>query len=106
MRSVISIGLGILLALALGLLVVLGILAPVFTGFFGLERTGPNGPARLPDPVRRRLRVLLRRHGRGYKAPIVPGSTGARRPCGVPPLAGVNVLGSGFPGLANGGTAV
>lgn len=30
-----------LLALALGLLVVQGIIAPVFTRFFGLERTGP-----------------------------------------------------------------
>ena len=41
MRSVIAVGIGVLLALAVGLLVVQGILAPVFTRFFGLERTGP-----------------------------------------------------------------
>lgn len=42
MKSVMAVGIGMLLALALGLLVVQGILAPVFTRFFGLERTGPE----------------------------------------------------------------
>src|SRR4051794_41719717 len=41
MKSVAAVGIGVLLALAIGLLVVQGILAPVFTRFFGLERTGP-----------------------------------------------------------------
>jgi|SRR5215210_286395 len=41
MRSVVAVGIGVLLALAIGLLVVQGILAPIFTRFFGLERTGP-----------------------------------------------------------------
>ena len=41
MRSIMAVGIGLLLALALGLLVVQGILAPVFTRIFGLERTGP-----------------------------------------------------------------
>ena len=41
MRSLVAVGIGMLLALALGLLVVQGIVAPVFTRFFGLERTGP-----------------------------------------------------------------
>jgi hypothetical protein len=41
MKSVMAVGIGVLLALAVGLLVVQGILAPVFTRFFGLERTGP-----------------------------------------------------------------
>lgn len=36
-----AVGIGVLLALAIGLLVVQGIFAPVFTRFFGLERTGP-----------------------------------------------------------------
>ena len=36
-----ALGIGVLLSLALGLLVVQGIIAPVFTRFFGLERTGP-----------------------------------------------------------------
>lgn len=36
-----AVGIGVLLALAVGLLVVQGILAPVFTRFFGLERSGP-----------------------------------------------------------------
>ena len=36
-----AVGIGVLLALALGLLVVQGIFAPIFTRFFGLERTGP-----------------------------------------------------------------
>ena len=36
-----AVGIGVLLALAVGLLVVQGILAPVFTRFFGLERAGP-----------------------------------------------------------------
>jgi hypothetical protein len=40
MRSVIAVGLGVLIALAIGLLVVFGILAPVFTRFFGLELAG------------------------------------------------------------------
>jgi hypothetical protein len=40
MRSVTAVGLGVLIALALGLLVVFGILAPVFTRFFGLELAG------------------------------------------------------------------
>ena len=37
-----AVGIGVLLALALGLLVVQGIIAPVFTRFFGLERSGPT----------------------------------------------------------------
>jgi len=41
MRSVMAVGIGVLLSLALGLLMVQGIFAPVFTRFFGLERTGP-----------------------------------------------------------------
>src|SRR5918992_3952030 len=40
MRSVTAVGLGVLIALAIGILVVFGILAPVFTGFFGLELAG------------------------------------------------------------------
>ena len=36
-----AVGIGVLLSLALGLLMVQGIFAPVFTRFFGLERTGP-----------------------------------------------------------------
>jgi ABC-type transport system involved in cytochrome c biogenesis permease component len=42
MKSVMAVGIGMLLALAIGLLVVQGIIAPVFTRFFGLERTGPE----------------------------------------------------------------
>lgn len=41
MKSLLAVGIGVLLALALGLLVVQGIIAPVFTRLFGLERTGP-----------------------------------------------------------------
>jgi hypothetical protein len=41
MRSIMAVGIGLLLALALGLLVVQGIFAPVLTRFFGLERAGP-----------------------------------------------------------------
>ena len=40
MRSVTAVGLGVLIALAIGLLVVFGILAPVFTRFSGLELAG------------------------------------------------------------------
>ena len=36
-----AVGIGVLLALVLGLLVVQGIFAPVFTRFMGLERSGP-----------------------------------------------------------------
>jgi hypothetical protein len=42
MRSVTAVGLGVLIALAIGLLVVFGILAPVFTSFFGLDLAGPT----------------------------------------------------------------
>ena len=41
MRSIMAVGIGLLLALVLGLLVVQGIFAPVLTRFFGLERAGP-----------------------------------------------------------------
>ena len=40
MKSVTAVGLGVLIALTIGLLVVFGILAPVFTRFFGLELAG------------------------------------------------------------------
>jgi hypothetical protein len=40
MKSVIAVGFGVLVALTIGLLVVFGILAPVFTRFFGLEFAG------------------------------------------------------------------
>src|SRR5918998_3559282 len=40
MRSVTAVSLGVLIALAIGLLVVFGILSPVFTRFFGLELAG------------------------------------------------------------------
>ena len=40
MKSVSAVGLGVLLALTVGLLVVFGILAPLFTRFFGLEMVG------------------------------------------------------------------
>ncbi|MCA1688071.1 MAG: hypothetical protein LC714_05680 [Actinobacteria bacterium] len=40
MRSVAAVGLGVIIALAIGLLVVFGIIAPVFTRFFGLELAG------------------------------------------------------------------
>jgi peptidoglycan/LPS O-acetylase OafA/YrhL len=36
-RSIIAVALGVLIALAIGLLVVFGIFAPVFTAFFGME---------------------------------------------------------------------
>jgi hypothetical protein len=42
MKSIMAVGIGVLLALAIGLLVVQGILAPLFTRFLGLERTGPD----------------------------------------------------------------
>jgi hypothetical protein len=42
MRSIMAVGIGLLLALVLGLLVVQGIFAPVLTRFFGLERAGPT----------------------------------------------------------------
>src|ERR671932_1591266 len=41
MRSIMAVGIGLLLALALGLLVVQGIFAPVFTRIYGLKRSGP-----------------------------------------------------------------
>jgi hypothetical protein len=40
MKSVTAVGLGVLIALVIGLLLVFGILAPVFTRFFGLELAG------------------------------------------------------------------
>ncbi|HEX5847807.1 MAG TPA: hypothetical protein VFY59_01315 [Rubrobacter sp.] len=42
MKSVKAVGIGVLLALAIGLLVVQGIIAPIFTRFFGMERTGTD----------------------------------------------------------------
>lgn len=40
MKSVSAVSLGVLLALVVGILVVFGILAPLFTRFFGLEMVG------------------------------------------------------------------
>jgi hypothetical protein len=40
MKSVTAVGLGVLIAFAIGLLVVFGIFAPVFTRLFGLELAG------------------------------------------------------------------
>jgi hypothetical protein len=40
MKSVTAVGLGVLIALVIGLLLVFGILAPLFTRFFGLELAG------------------------------------------------------------------
>src|SRR5918996_6258456 len=37
LRSITAVALGVLVALAIGLLVVFGIFAPVFTAFFGME---------------------------------------------------------------------
>jgi hypothetical protein len=45
MRSIMAVGIGVLLALAIGLLVVLGVFAPILTRIYGLER---QGPATLP----------------------------------------------------------
>ena len=42
MKSVTAVGLGVIIALVIGLLLVFGILAPVFTTFFGLEFAGPT----------------------------------------------------------------
>ena len=42
MKSISAVGLGVLIALAIGLLVVFGILAPVWTAIFGLKRAGPE----------------------------------------------------------------
>ena len=68
MRSIMAVGIGLLLALVLGLLVVQGIFAPVLTRLFGLERAGPGSPpARLARL--RRLLVLLRGMAASYKAP-------------------------------------
>ena len=42
MKSVMAVGIGVLLALAISLLVVLGILAPILTTFAGWKRSGPE----------------------------------------------------------------
>ena len=42
MRSIMAVGIGLLLAIMLGLIVVLGILAPILTTFVGWTRSGPD----------------------------------------------------------------
>jgi hypothetical protein len=42
MRSIMAVGIGLLLAIILGLIVVLGILAPILTTFVGWTRNGPE----------------------------------------------------------------
>ena|SRR5215210_2410538 len=42
MRSIMAVGIGLLLAIMLGLIVVLGILAPILTTFVGWTRGGPE----------------------------------------------------------------
>src|SRR5215218_3790325 len=81
MRSVTAVGLGVLIALAIGLLVVFGILAPVFTRVFGLE---VGGSMALPT-------VLLLLRGYGCELPGTRAAPAARhpgRPGGVRHLAG------------------
>jgi len=42
MKSVMAVGIGVLLALAISLLIVLGIFAPILTTFAGWKRSGPE----------------------------------------------------------------
>src|SRR5919107_6183707 len=42
MKSIMAVGIGLLLAIMLGLIVVLGILAPILTTFVGWTRSGPD----------------------------------------------------------------
>jgi ABC-type dipeptide/oligopeptide/nickel transport system permease subunit len=42
MKSIMAVGVGLLLAIMLGLIVVLGILAPILTTFLGWTRSGPQ----------------------------------------------------------------
>src|SRR5215218_639468 len=66
MRSIMAVGIGLLLALVLGLLVVQGIFAPVLTRLFGLERAGP---ATLPLVFAAAFSFYFGGMAASYKAP-------------------------------------
>ena len=83
MKSVMAVGIGMLLALAIGLLVVQGILAPVFTHLFRPRAQRPRHPTPGTARLRLGLLLLLRRNGRQLQSPLqtppARGNGGPRR---------------------------
>lgn len=108
-RSVFAIGLGVLLSLALGLMVVGGILAPVFTRLFGLERVGSAAIPLVLLAFAAAFAFYFGGMGAAYKAPNrrrLHGTLVAPVAFVISPVVNL-LLGRGpFPGLDSPGTAL
>ena len=72
MRSIMAVGIGLLLALVLGLLVVQGIFAPVLTRLFGLERAGPAALPLVLLVFASAVAFYFGGKAASYKAPSMP----------------------------------
>jgi predicted ABC-type exoprotein transport system permease subunit len=108
MKSVSAVGLGVLLALTVGLLVVFGILAPLFTRFFGLEIVGSTAVPTALLVFAAAFSFYFGGMAASYRAPTrrrLHGTLVALVAFAISPA--INLLtGNGvFPGMENAGTA-
>ncbi len=109
MKSVSAVGLGVLLALMVGVLVVMGILAPLFTGLFGLEMAGSTA---LPVTLLAFAAAFSFYFGgmaASYKAPFrrkLHGTLVAFAAFTISPAINLATGEAMFPGLESGGTAL
>lgn len=109
MKSVSAVGLGVLLALMIGLLVVFGILAPLFTRFFGMEMVGSTAVPSVLLVFAAAFSFYFGGMAASYRAPArrrLHGTLVALVAFAISPA--INLLtGKGlFPGMENAGTAL
>jgi predicted ABC-type exoprotein transport system permease subunit len=109
MKSVSAVGLGVLLALTIGLLVVFGILAPLFTRIFGMEMVGSTAVPSVLVVFAAAFSFYFGGMAASYRAPArrrLHGTLVAFVAFAISPA--INLLtGKGlFPGMENAGTAL
>lgn len=109
MKSVSAVGLGVLLALTVGLLVVFGILAPLLTRFFGLEMVGSTAVPTVLLIFAAAFSFYFGGMAASYRAPArrrLHGTLVAPVAFAISPA--INLLsGNGlFPGMENAGTTL
>jgi hypothetical protein len=109
MRSVSAVGLGVLLALTVGLLVVFGILAPLFTRFFGLEIVGSTAVPTALLVFAAAFSFYFGGMAASYRAPTrrrLHGTLVAFAAFAISPAINLATGKGVFPGIENAGTAV
>lgn len=109
MKSVSAVGLGVLLALTVGLLVVFGIFAPLFTRLFGMEMAGSTAVPTVLLVFAAAFSFYFGGMAASYRAPArrrLHGTLVALVAFAISPA--INLLtGKGpFPGMENAGTAL